>query len=56
VVALLPGEVASNRWLAFVEVAVGGAVISGTYLGLALLLRIREITDVVGMVRRKLGR
>ncbi|MBE1486097.1 murein biosynthesis integral membrane protein MurJ [Plantactinospora soyae] len=56
VVALLPGEAASNRWLAFVEVAVGGAVIGGTYLGLAMLLRIREITDLVTMVRRRLGR
>ncbi|MFC6019115.1 murein biosynthesis integral membrane protein MurJ [Plantactinospora solaniradicis] len=56
VMVLLPGEAASNRWLAFVEVAVGGAVIGGTYLGLALLLRIREITDVVTMVRRRLGR
>jgi putative peptidoglycan lipid II flippase len=56
VMALLPGEAASSRWLAFVEVAVGGAVIGGTYLGLALLLRIREITDVVTMVRRRLGR
>ncbi|MGI5212616.1 murein biosynthesis integral membrane protein MurJ [Plantactinospora sp. CA-290183] len=56
VVALLPGEAVSNRWLGFVEVAVGGAAIGGTYLGLAMLLRIHEITDVVAMVRRKIGR
>jgi putative peptidoglycan lipid II flippase len=37
-------------------VAIGGAAIGATYLGLALLLRIREITTVVGMVRRRLGR
>jgi len=56
VVLLLPGEATSNRWIAIVEVVVGGAVIGGSYLGLAMLLRIREITEVVGMVRRRLGR
>ena len=38
------------------QLVVGGAVIGGTYLGLAMLLRISEITEVVGMVRRRLGR
>ncbi|ROT33633.1 murein biosynthesis integral membrane protein MurJ [Micromonospora sp. HM5-17] len=56
VVVLLPGEALSSRWLGFVEVALGGAAIGGTYLGLALVLGIREITDVVDMVRRRLGR
>jgi putative peptidoglycan lipid II flippase len=35
---------------------IGGAVIGVTYLGLAMVLRIGEITEVVGMVRRRLGR
>ncbi|MGI5146497.1 murein biosynthesis integral membrane protein MurJ [Plantactinospora sp. CA-294935] len=56
VVTLLPGQAIENRWLGFLEVAIGGAAIGATYLGLALLLRIREITTVFGMVRRRLGR
>ncbi|GGM00899.1 MULTISPECIES: murein biosynthesis integral membrane protein MurJ [Micromonospora] len=57
VVSLLPGDRAELSWLAAAaQLAIGGAVIGGTYLGLAMLLRIGEITEVVGMVRRKLGR
>ncbi|MEH0969913.1 murein biosynthesis integral membrane protein MurJ [Micromonospora sp. CPCC 205546] len=57
VVALLPGDAEDLSWLAAaVQLVVGGAVIGGTYLGLAMVLRIGEITEVVGMVRRRLGR
>ncbi|TDB75980.1 murein biosynthesis integral membrane protein MurJ [Micromonospora sp. KC723] len=57
VVNLLPGDPADLSWLeAVVQLLVGGAVIGVTYLGLATALRIGEITEVVGMVRRKLGR
>ncbi|MFD6753911.1 murein biosynthesis integral membrane protein MurJ [Micromonospora gifhornensis] len=56
VVALLPGDDTPTRLQALVQLVVGGAVIGGTYLGLAMLLRISEITEVVGMVRRRLGR
>jgi putative peptidoglycan lipid II flippase len=57
VVKLLPGDPAHLSWLAAaVQLVVGGAVIAGTYLGLAMVLRIGEITEVVGMVRRRLGR
>ncbi|MEH0822075.1 MULTISPECIES: murein biosynthesis integral membrane protein MurJ [unclassified Micromonospora] len=57
VVSLLPGDPADLGWLAAaVQLAVGGAVIGVTYLGLAMVLRIGEITEVVGMVRRRLGR
>ncbi|MEH1012645.1 murein biosynthesis integral membrane protein MurJ [Micromonospora sp. CPCC 206060] len=56
VVNLLPGDATPGRLEAIVRLVVGGAAIGGTYLGLAMLLRIREITEVVGMVRRKLGR
>ncbi|MFI2708650.1 murein biosynthesis integral membrane protein MurJ [Micromonospora sp. NPDC018662] len=57
VVAVLPGEPAGlSRLAAAVQLVVGGAAIGGTYLGLAMLLRIGEITEVVGMVRRRLGR
>ncbi|MEV4480135.1 murein biosynthesis integral membrane protein MurJ [Micromonospora coxensis] len=57
VVALLPGDREDLSWLAAAaQLVVGGAVIGGTYLGLAMVLRIGEITEVVGMVRRRLGR
>ncbi|MEU2664071.1 murein biosynthesis integral membrane protein MurJ [Micromonospora sp. NPDC007220] len=56
VVKLLPGDDTPSRLEAVVQLVVGGAVIGGTYLGLAMLLRIGEITEVVGMVRRRLGR
>ncbi|RQW98143.1 murein biosynthesis integral membrane protein MurJ [Micromonospora globispora] len=57
VVKLLPGDPADLSWFAAaVQLIVGGAVIGGTYLGLAMVLRIGEITEVVGMVRRRLGR
>ncbi|PWR12524.1 murein biosynthesis integral membrane protein MurJ [Micromonospora sicca] len=57
VVKLLPGDPADLSWFAAaVQLVVGGAVIGGTYLGLAMVLRIGEITEVVGMVRRRLGR
>ncbi|MEU5551552.1 MULTISPECIES: murein biosynthesis integral membrane protein MurJ [unclassified Micromonospora] len=56
VVALLPGGDTPTRLEAVVQLVVGGAVIGGTYLGLATVLRISEITEVLGMVRRRLGR
>ncbi|HEX7745289.1 MAG TPA: murein biosynthesis integral membrane protein MurJ [Micromonosporaceae bacterium] len=57
VVKLLPGDPADLSWFAAaLQLVIGGAVIGGTYLGLAMVLRIREITEVVGMVRRRLGR
>ncbi|MFY1688912.1 murein biosynthesis integral membrane protein MurJ [Plantactinospora sp. WMMB782] len=56
VVWLLPGQAIENRWLGFLEVAMGGTAIGATYMGLALLLRVEEISAVVGMVRRRLGR
>ncbi|MCI4063389.1 murein biosynthesis integral membrane protein MurJ [Micromonospora sp. R77] len=57
VVKLLPGDPAHLSWVAAaVQLVIGGAVIAGTYLGLAMVLRISEITEVVGMVRRRLGR
>ncbi|MEU4476639.1 murein biosynthesis integral membrane protein MurJ [Micromonospora sp. NPDC023966] len=57
VVKLLPGDPAHLSWLAAaVQLVIGGAVIGATYLGLAMVLRIGEITEVVGMVRRRLGR
>ncbi|WP_320068316.1 murein biosynthesis integral membrane protein MurJ [Micromonospora sp. RTGN7] len=57
VLKLLPGDPTELTWTAAaVRLVVGGAVIGGTYLGLAMVLRIGEITEVVGMVRRRLGR
>ncbi|MFG1778865.1 murein biosynthesis integral membrane protein MurJ [Micromonospora sp. NPDC049048] len=56
VVKLLPGDDTPSRLEAVGQLVIGGAVIGGTYLGLAMVLRIGEITEVVGMVRRRLGR
>ncbi|MEU4425108.1 murein biosynthesis integral membrane protein MurJ [Actinoplanes sp. NPDC024001] len=57
VLKLLPGTGRPDgRPEALVQLVVGGAVVLIAYLGAALALRIREISQVVGMVRRKLGR
>ncbi|WP_229076663.1 murein biosynthesis integral membrane protein MurJ [Actinoplanes sp. DH11] len=57
VVRLLPGgSEPSGRIEAVVQLFTGGAVILVAYLGVALLLRVQEISQVVGMVRRKIGR
>ncbi|MCZ7377701.1 murein biosynthesis integral membrane protein MurJ [Micromonospora sp. WMMC250] len=56
VINLLPGGETPSWGQAVIQLVIGGAVIGGTYLGLAMVLRISEITEVVGMVRRRLGR
>ncbi|MEU8655625.1 murein biosynthesis integral membrane protein MurJ [Actinoplanes philippinensis] len=57
VTRLLPGAGAPDgRVEAIVQLAVGGVVILIAYLGTALLLRVAEVNQVVGMVRRKIGR
>jgi putative peptidoglycan lipid II flippase len=55
-VRLLPGGARPDRPEALLQLAVGGSVIMLGYLGAALLLRVREVSQVIGMVRRKLGR
>jgi putative peptidoglycan lipid II flippase len=57
VVRLLPGAGSpSGRGEAIVQLIAGGAVILLAYLGAALALRVSEVSQVIGMVRRKLGR
>ncbi|WP_430784767.1 murein biosynthesis integral membrane protein MurJ [Actinoplanes sp. G11-F43] len=57
VVGLLPGSgTPDGRIEAITQIAVGGVVILIAYLGTALLLRVHEVSQVVGMVRRKIGR
>ena len=56
VVRLLPGGGTPDLPQAILQLAVGGAVILIVYLGVAALLRVREISQVIGMVRRKIGR
>ena len=56
VVSLLPGSGLPTFWQAVMQLIVGGMVIVGGYVGLALLLRVHEVSQVIGMVRRKLGR
>ncbi|BFU47995.1 murein biosynthesis integral membrane protein MurJ [Krasilnikovia sp. MM14-A1004] len=55
VVRLLPGGARPERGEAILQVAVGGSVIVLTYVVAAALLRVREVSQVIGMVRRKLG-
>jgi putative peptidoglycan lipid II flippase len=56
VVLVLPGGDSPGRVMAFVQVMVGATAIGVTYLGLSVALRIREVNDLLAMVRRRLGR
>jgi putative peptidoglycan lipid II flippase len=56
VVRLLPGGGKPDRIEAILQVVVGGTVIFVGYLGVAVVLRVQEANQVIGMVRRKLGR
>jgi putative peptidoglycan lipid II flippase len=57
IVHLLPGGTAPDgRGQALLQIVVGAPVILVAYLGAATVLRVPEISQVVGMVRRRLGR
>ncbi|MGX6607874.1 murein biosynthesis integral membrane protein MurJ [Micromonosporaceae bacterium Da 78-11] len=57
VVRVLPGAGSPDgRGQALVQLIVGGGVILIAYLATAAMLRVQEVSQVVGMVRRKLGR
>ncbi|MCA2212720.1 murein biosynthesis integral membrane protein MurJ [Jidongwangia harbinensis] len=56
VVRLLPGGGEPERPEALLQLAVGGLVIMVSYLAAAIVLRVREVHQVIGMIRRKLGR
>ncbi|MBM2616898.1 murein biosynthesis integral membrane protein MurJ [Actinoplanes sp. LDG1-06] len=57
VVHFLPGAGSpSGRGEAILQLFAGGAVILVAYLGAATVLRVSEVSQVIGMVRRKLGR
>jgi putative peptidoglycan lipid II flippase len=56
VVWLLPGGTDPGKLAALAQLVVGGTVVAGTYLGLAVLLRIGEVREVLALVRRRLGR
>ncbi|GGK41429.1 lipid II flippase MurJ [Pilimelia terevasa] len=56
VTGLLPGGENLSGGQAVSHLALGGVVIGGAYLGLARLLRLREIDEVLGLVVRKLRR
>jgi putative peptidoglycan lipid II flippase len=56
VVRLLPGGAEPGRPAALLQLVIGGGVIVLVYLVVAALLRVREVSQVTGMVRRKLGR
>jgi putative peptidoglycan lipid II flippase len=56
VVRLLPGGDPPDRPAAILQLLVGGTVIVVGYVGTAALLKVREVSQVAGVVRRKLGR
>ena len=56
VLQVLPGGDTPGRLAAALQVAAGGGVIMLVYLLAATLLKVQEVSQVVGMVRRKLGR
>jgi putative peptidoglycan lipid II flippase len=57
VVRLMPGAGSpGGRGEALLQLLAGGAVILLVYLATAALLRVREVSQVMTMVRRKLGR
>ncbi|GIE96457.1 murein biosynthesis integral membrane protein MurJ [Paractinoplanes rishiriensis] len=57
VVRLMPGAgEPDGRGEAILQLLAGGSVILVVYLGVAALLRVREVSQVMGMVRRKVGR
>lgn len=53
---LIHSTMGDTKLAAAVQLIVGGGVITAAYVGLALLLRVREVHEVVALVRRKLGR
>jgi putative peptidoglycan lipid II flippase len=53
---LLPGGTEPTKLEAVTQLLVGGAAVAGGYLGLAVLLRIREVGEVLDLLRRKLIR
>ncbi|HTJ37734.1 MAG TPA: murein biosynthesis integral membrane protein MurJ [Dactylosporangium sp.] len=57
VVRLMPGAGApAGRGEALLQLLAGGATVVAVYLAVATLLGVREVSQVAGMVRRKLGR
>jgi putative peptidoglycan lipid II flippase len=53
---LLPGGAEPSKLGALGQLLAGGVAIGGTYLGLAVLLRIREVHDVLALVRSRIFR
>jgi putative peptidoglycan lipid II flippase len=56
VLHVLPGGDTPGRATAILQVLVGATVIIVGYLGAATVLRVHEVSQVIAMVRRKLGR
>ena len=54
VVRLLPGAAAPTKLQAVVQLIAGAVAIGATYVGLAVLLRLREVNEVLDLVRRRL--
>ncbi|MGH3679632.1 MAG: murein biosynthesis integral membrane protein MurJ, partial [Natronosporangium sp.] len=53
---LLPGDTDPTKLDAAVQLLTGAMAVAGTYLGLAALLRINEVSEVLALVRSKIFR
>jgi putative peptidoglycan lipid II flippase len=56
VMHVMPGGDTPGRASAILQVVAGAAAIIVGYLGAATVLRVHEVSQVIAMVRRKLGR
>jgi putative peptidoglycan lipid II flippase len=52
----LASALGQGRLASFAQVVVGGLILIGGYVGAAIVLRITEVTELGGMLRRRLGR
>ncbi|GLZ81135.1 lipid II flippase MurJ [Actinorhabdospora filicis] len=53
---VLPNDMVSGKVDAVINLIVGGGVLAVVYLVVAVMLKTKEVTDVVGLVKGKLGR
>ncbi|GAA4678101.1 murein biosynthesis integral membrane protein MurJ [Phytohabitans rumicis] len=53
---LLPGGWSPSKPEAILQLLVGGVAIGGTYLGIALGLKVNEVNSVINLVRRRIRR
>jgi putative peptidoglycan lipid II flippase len=53
---LITKGIGDGKVASIVQLAAGGLVLVATYAALATVLRVREVNQFAGMIRRRLGR